>query len=65
LSKISLVDPGSAGDPGNGESLLYMYILWACRFASMGGAAFSCPVNMKSISTSTTVINGRKITTKK
>lgn len=37
----------------------------AIGFASMGGAAFSCPVNMKSISTSTTVINGRKITTKK
>lgn len=37
----------------------------AIQFATMGGSGFARPVNMKSISTSTTVVNGRRITTKK
>lgn len=37
----------------------------AFGFSSTGGAGCPRPANMKSISTSTTVINGRKITTKK
>lgn len=39
--------------------------LGAIGFTSISGSAFSHPANMKSVSTSTSVINGRKITTKK
>lgn len=37
----------------------------AIGFTSMGGSGFPRSVNMKSISTSTTVVNGRRIITKK